>query len=531
MKKGKTAPVRTTSAPVKPVPPPAPSAQSRKVFIFLFGAVLLATIVFKIYKADQAGIIFDESRTFRDFARSPHAALNFYSSPNNHVINSLLIYYAHKLFSFYEHFIRIPSLIAGILFSLALAYIVTRTFSSYLIRIVMFGLVSLVPAVFDYSFVARGYAFGLAGIYMEIALALWLLKHRIKYQYLWIPVLLISALNFLALGAVLTSIFFLFSINLIFVLFYSSKVLREPPIKRWKPIIFNGIGIFLITAVSSYLLYRGLLDKIPNNENLQAMANRWKGWPTFVSFLNTMLVKGVFRPNDTAGIIIFRVVLVLLVASIAYHIYRFIRKVKAGQAHEYLPGGDPGNFVLMVTGTAFLLMFIIGVVLKKSLGFERNIVFFVPMALLSLGIILDRFGCWFGMRLRGQALRAVLAGVIIAVTIHNRPSYCYAIGGQSVSGPLLRRLKAIDPDKTWKITLTEKTKNHRLAINFYEKYYNFTWVGSDNYDVMVCQKDEMLAQQLIYLDWDFFRNFNCAVLVNFPLPFERMVLDAKIKKD
>ncbi|RKY05827.1 MAG: hypothetical protein DRP65_12585, partial [Planctomycetota bacterium] len=182
------------------------SKSARRVCFLLFLAVLLCTVGLKIYKADRTGIIYDESLTFQRYCDSVHTALTSFdpdsaSSTNNHLLNSIFIHYARRWFGFYEHFIRIPSLLAGIVFSLAAAYIIYKTIDSGPMRVVSLAMVLLVPFVFDYSYLARGYAFGLAGIYAEIAFVLWLLEHKMPLRFWPIVAVVISALNFLAFGS------------------------------------------------------------------------------------------------------------------------------------------------------------------------------------------------------------------------------------------------------------------------------------------------------------------------------------------
>ena len=125
------------------------SSIKKYVPVFLFIVILAGIISFKIYKADRTGIIFDEARTFRSYAYSVNQALSSYSRPNNHILNSIFIYYAHKHFGNYEHFVRLPSLTAGICFSLALAYIIYMTIHAWALRMVSLAMISLVPVVFD----------------------------------------------------------------------------------------------------------------------------------------------------------------------------------------------------------------------------------------------------------------------------------------------------------------------------------------------------------------------------------------------
>jgi len=199
----------------------------RRIFYAIFLLVVVFSIGIRIYKADFAGITYDERANFALFGDSLDSALKVYTTTNNHVLNSVFMYCAHKYFRSYEHFIRIPAVLAGIFFVLALAYIVRKLIQSEVLRISSMGLISLVPFVVDYSIMARGYTYGLAGTFIQIALIIWLLDHKVRTVFWWMPVVIISLMNFVAFGAILSSILLLAAINLTFVFLYSNKIYRQ----------------------------------------------------------------------------------------------------------------------------------------------------------------------------------------------------------------------------------------------------------------------------------------------------------------
>jgi hypothetical protein len=511
------------------IEPDNPSPKNRIVFVFVFWLVLLASIGLRIYKADHAGIGYDESVNYKMFGRDIHTALNSYPLPNNHVLNSIFIYYAHKYFGSYEHFIRIPSLTAGIIFSLALAYIVWKTIQSNAMRIAVLAMVSFVPHVVAFSIMSRGYAFGLAGIFVQIAFVLWLLEHKIKFRYWPVPVLVISLMNFLAFGAMLSSFILLGAFNLTFAVLYSPKVFRNAP-NRLSPMLLNLISIPIASFIPIFFLYRGLYRQILECMETMEFNKAWSGWPDFVTFLRLLLIKWAFGPNDNLGWIIFYVIIGLVVVSLAFHIYKFCIAVRAGTGQRYLQGSDSRTFIFVVTGLAILFMFVYSVIGRKDLGFARNQVFLIPLVLISGCIILDGFGCGLAKNTLGRIVRTVIILAVIAPIVYRPPSP-YRFGGMTISGPILRKLKAIDPDKTWYIAFSKRMKLYGEAVRYYEKFnYKFYTVHRGRYDVMIYYKDERPIKA-VCLEWDYFSPSKCAVVVNCQLPTDRVILEVRLLRD
>lgn len=477
----------------------------------LFLLILLGIIGFKIYKADRTGVIFDESRTFRSYASSVDKALTSYSRPNNHVLNSICIYYAHKYFSNYEHFVRIPSLTAGICFSLALSYIIYKTIHAHAIRIVSLVMISLVPFVFDYSFLARGYALALGAIFIEIALVIRFLEHRIKFRYWWLPVLVISAMNFIAFGAMLSSILFLAAFNFIFIVLYSPKLFREPP--RWRiSVLVNLICIPIIFIVANLLLYRKLYTQIAQSIDTQST----KGRPYF-TYVHNLLIGRVFPRPDTAGQIVFYGFITLIAIALLYRIYKFRHKFMRITEWKKLDCSSSQSFIFLVTIAFLVIMFIYNVILSKPLGYARNQVFLIPLVLLCVMLILDKFACDLGKKSIRTVTLIIIMVFTIWATLRHLPRTDNA-GSQSMSVHLLRKLKAIDPDKTWNIAFSKELHNHSLGVIYYQQFdkYRFRWTRADQCDIYVCKPEE-LSGRVYCLEQDFFHRFGCVVAFAKPI--------------
>ena len=123
-------------------------------------------------------------------------------------------------------------------------------------------------------------------------------------------------------------------------------------------------------------------------------------------------------------------------------------------------------------------------------------------------------------------VRIVIVISLLTLSVWNFPSPCavevYNWDRQSMSGPLLRSLKQVDPNKTWKISLTQKTIYLNIPMMYYRQFgYRFNTQGFKNPDIVVLDKTEK-APNAQYFKEDFFSEFNCWVLIN---PYSKGVFE------
>jgi len=551
---------------------------SRRAWLGIFVLVLLFSLGLKIYKADYSGVIYDESMTFFHFSQTLDDAVGKFTSTNNHVLNSVLVYFAYQWFGTYEHFVRVFSLSAGIIFSLSLAYVIYKTIQSAPLRVAALAWISFVPFVFDYSYYARGYAYMLAALMMQLALILFLLEHKIRFRFFWIPVLAFSLLNFISFGALISSVLVLGAMNLVFVFFYAPRIFRDPP-SRWQPVLFSGVGIFLATFLFVFLLFHKIYDKILDNPVFQEISGGWFGWPTFVLtfrrvFLVQVLQAGLSWEKFVWGAALLSLVLItgvsiyciagafrtqtdkavwsrprignlLLLAAAAAGLFllflgvfqeknlsrggykvmaAFFLFVSAGalawkslfQIHYQK------NLIPLVTGWTWVIVIFYGVVINKSIGLARNNVYFIPLVILTGAILLDRV---LG-RLPRPAWRHALTGVgcfaMVALLARNpvSPHYCYSRGA-SISRPLLRKLTALDPHRVWKIAIT-KDLSWTMQFLYYREFgYRFLLPrdvkepAKVEWDLVIFPLQKA-PENAVCFDRDYFDKANCAVVINNP---------------
>lgn len=490
-----------------------------KIVAVLFALVLLFAVLFRIYKSHAAGIVYDEAWTYEYFGTSIRSMLSPQPVPhqNYHILTSILNCPSRALFGWYEHFIRIPSVLSGIIFTLSAGFIIYKTIRSDILRISMAALVTLQFFVFDLSYLSRGYALGLGAIYALLAFIIFLLDKKIRYGSLPLVALAVSAANFIAFGSMVSTIWLLFSINIVFVLLCSPHIFAGAA-RRRNPIILSGCLVSLLSFCSLYLLYRKIYREILFAAGRYTTTYRPD---SFADYLKQLFVDTLAHHHGHFSIAVLAAFAILAALSILILIYNRPGSWRQFTFRFPLSCPDGGNFLLLVVLITILAMFIQRSILNISLGYLRNGVFLLPIVLLSIGVLLDRSSRIIGKYLI-RPFQLLCASVILMLAAENFPSTCAVEiqdwDRQSLSGPLLRRLKHIDPQRTWKIALTRNVRFAYPPMLYYRQFgYKFTPAQSDDYDILVHYKTDQITFAR-YLDRDFFLKFNCLVGIRTPLP-------------
>lgn len=488
-------------------------------------AIVVLAIVLRGFKAVHTGIIYDEVYTVMNFGQHFHDAMTLYKNPNNnHIFNSILVNVDRVLFGRHESFYRFHTIFFGAVYCVSMLYLVWALIADRLLRIAFVALLTLQWFVFDLSFLARGYSIALAAIFGGLALLVWLQKHRIMLPYIWVPVTILIAMNFLALGSMLSVLLLLFIVNGCYILLFSHRVFPEGT-KPLKPMLIHCVAVPIGSAVSLYLLYqyiwrdilaaRNDFGKMPLGQHLKEVL--WVNMPA-VTQPWTQVVYGLF--------------LLLTVAALLYLICillrtRFLRRI------SFLNLKQPQSFIVLTTIGFFLGMVIYRNVLKMSLGFPRNGVFLIPLFLLSCGIILDA-ACGL---LTVARLRVAVAGIICAVTLMLTVAAWPSLDAvkvhtweiQSIAGPLIRDLRGIDPKRRWKVALTQKTWHMNLPLQYYQiNGYPVQRAGGNDFDVVVTHQSEDIPGTVFYRR-DFYDSFECRVVFN-PTLIQRYSLQENMKQ-
>jgi hypothetical protein len=373
------------------------------------------------------------------------------------------------------------------------------------------------------------------------------------------PVVIISLMNFLAFGAILSSLLLLAAINFAFIFIYSNSIYRPKTLlhhtpepvsisckrrknamikksdkkankvsfkvslfdKKWFPPILNLVPIVLLSSAMIGMLYRHIYKDIINNPVLKGISQRMAGWPDFVKFLDGLLINIVFSPKIQPGRIILIVISVILLTAMAFHAYTFFRSIKQNKWRDRMVLNSPATFVFIITSLTLVLMFVQCVIMRKGLGLLRNHIFLTPLVVICAAVILDRFGLAFGQKIFGRTIRTFIAIAVVTIILHNWPSP-HLISSQGMSGPLLRKLHALDSQKNWNIGFHKRAKNRMVGFWYYKRNfpqkYKCTLLETQkykypltNYDVLVCTPKDRPKDEFWY-KLNFFQNY--AVLVN-----------------
>ena len=483
------------------------------IFIILF---VMITIGLLIFKSNYVGLHVDEYSTLWKFSnRGLEYTLTKYHNTNNHLFNSVAIIGAEKVFGSYVHYFRIPSITMGILYILSITFILHRTLKSFALKIGAMLLVFFLPFLFNYLFLARGYAFGLGALFVNIAILIHLLDHPVSLKA-WVGYAVVMSLfNFIAIGSLVTCVFVIFVFNTIFVCTYSHKIFKKP-FGRIKSFFITTIPLIILTAIPTFLIYARIYKKIINiesNKYIKNYAASWNGFESFREFMGRLLHIGIIKPKtgfESSFVILlwlfFTVVLVLAG-------YRLFRAIKSKSFSIYSSPWKVPLLFFFLAGGYFLFMFFWGVILNKTLGLERSQVFFLPLFILSIFYLTDLSVQCFEIKWIKRVLVVVTLCLSIILNRVRPPRLDYL--GHCPSRPTLRRLEALDSNKIWKIALSEKARRHKDSFLHYidRKRYKFTLFFKGQPDVYMCYLEELPEKPMIHLDRRYFEKSKTAVLL------------------
>jgi hypothetical protein len=496
--------------------------------IFLLLTFIVVVLLF--YQSLTSGTWYDESLTFRDYSSSIHQARHSFKSTNNHVLNSICICLAKRCFGDFEQFIRIPTLITGTLFIVSMAWVIRKIIRHPALRCVTLLFIFSIPYVFAYLFTARGYSYTMAIMGLYFVLTIYFFEHPIRLKFAWVPVVLLSFLNFVSLGAMLNSLFLIAALNAVFVLWISPHIYRDCQ-KRLLPIIINGVGIALLSGLALVWFYWPILNdviRVAENPYIIDIAKGWKGWKSFRPFFYRLFVEQIFNFRK-GGRWLFYLFLLLLGTGI---IFKFINVFKVGlgtSLKKLLQKPCPGLYVSFVFILYFCLMLFYSGVLKKSPGMLRSHVFFLPLIGLLFGWLVDelffklaciRFSTW---------ITGLICVYILIASFHFKPTLKPGTAG--MSRPILRRLREFDPEQVWNLSFSKKMSSRSMDFYYYKQFdYKFNVTRPQQGNIFICKPDEQ-PQGSLCLDYEyFFDQCQCVVVINMQLDSQKHYVEIGRKK-
>lgn len=505
----------------------------------VFIVVLLCAIGFRIYKAHNTGILYDEIWAYEDYCSDLHTVFTTYKAPNNHVLNQCLIVLTEKIFGDYEHFLRIPSVLFGILFCCSLAAIIRKTIHSRVLQIIMLFLILFNWFVVDLTILARGYSMVAGVTFFCIAVMLYRYKcDSDGKEPSWSMVFLIIGMNFMAFGSLLSSLGFVLSINMAYAIWVGKDLIGQG--RKSLLVFLTRFGaIFIGSVLSLYLLYRPILS------NILEMGKAYKVDDTLGVYVKKVLWDHMVFLDFSRlrfATSVFKLAILILIICAVITIVKFLLKLSKEKG-KLIFLSNPAILILLFSLCLFFFMAMQRHVFGVSLSKPRHGVFFLVLVLLSSGIILDRaVEALSRVKLVSYGLCAVCSSVLVTLGFLNFSSWnavhthYWAWAVQSSVAPLVRTLKDIDPDKRWQIKLTEnRTKNCDRSIRYYQKFGYNAEVSDDNaYDVWILPQSKPDSRYMC-LDQKRFDEHHTCVIVN-PESFSNKAIfyelqrAAKVKK-
>ena len=182
----------------------------------------------------------------------------------------------------------------------------------------------------------------------------------------------------------------------------------------------------------------------------------------------------------------------------------------------------PGVVVVLLTAGVAGLMFVQRVVFGTSLGMPRNGVFLLVLVLISVGILMDgAANSLVRVKIVSYLLRVVCVVSVGVLCFLNLPSHRAVDvrpldwGEQSSIGPLARRLRQIDPEKTWKIKLAKPHMESCFRpIRYYRGFgHKIRLVKGDVYDVWVTPEHKANSN-VYYFENERFADHHCMMVLS-----------------
>lgn len=209
------------------------------IFLFIFALALYLRL-----EHLNKPLFHDEAYTVTAFAsHSFLKAISDYSLPNNHILNTILVFITIRIFGFTPWAVHIPPLITGLILVLSIYFLGCRIYNQKTALLAML-LTALSPAVIEQTNSARGYIL----VMLFSVITAWLadLVSREKNNLAWVLLPVCTALGFYAVPV------FMFPFGMVFAwLFFEGMATGAKAYQsRWEFLryyVISGFGAALLT--------------------------------------------------------------------------------------------------------------------------------------------------------------------------------------------------------------------------------------------------------------------------------------------
>ncbi|HEY5158755.1 MAG TPA: glycosyltransferase family 39 protein [Anaerolineales bacterium] len=169
------------------------STRVRAIPMLALLVIMALAVVFRLAHISD-GMLHDESYTYTVFSStSIFNIITNYSLPNNHILNSLLIFFSTRIFGIQPWVIRLPALLAGLLV-VPTTYGLAKAIYDRATALAASLLIAVLPGAILYSTFGRGYS--LVSLFTILSLWLAIYVRGNKNWFAWSLLVLFSALGF-----------------------------------------------------------------------------------------------------------------------------------------------------------------------------------------------------------------------------------------------------------------------------------------------------------------------------------------------
>lgn len=220
--------------------------KTTKYILFLLSSILF---VYTFIKACILSITWDEAYSYLEYVRKGIFIQDQFDmmSANNHLLNTWLSIFFVKCFGVHEWVLRLPSLLAHLLFLIFSARLVSRFQTRWLV-VSAFILINVHPYLLDFFSLSRGYGLSI-GLMMTSIYYLYAFHNGYKNKDAWLS-LFTGALSVLANYVTLNYVMALFAV-LVMLYMYHAKQETSQKSTFWRNIVPAVVlfGVLLLVVV------------------------------------------------------------------------------------------------------------------------------------------------------------------------------------------------------------------------------------------------------------------------------------------
>lgn len=331
-------------------------------FVIVFFFVLI-----RVVKAILVPISYDEAFSFLVYSvKSISGIFSDYTYPNNHILNTLLMKLSTRLFSDAEFFVRLPSVLGGIIFCVFIYRIANICINRSYLKILYLLLALSNPYLIDINAMGRGYSIGMALGFIAIYYLYQYFDNRYdnssKTKKIGI-LLLISICFTLSMGSVPTFVNLFIAVCIaFFIVFLIDKTNNK--------IKFNATKVaagFLMVVIPAFILTRLFYIKIhvvPANIPYGLSVKDFANYMLSEFFFNAYTTDVAFTPNMRICNIAKYLLLILFIIGL-------FRNICTKQKKRLV--------LYIILAMVIFLTYFESFLLKTRCPFPRNVSYLIPL--------------------------------------------------------------------------------------------------------------------------------------------------------